>query len=192
MTLLSIFAVAFFAFQSPSLHPLTPEEACGPDYHEFSPPAPSPSHIPRTTLESLASSETLIEGTVVSKKTYAGFGVENDIQFRVTKPLKGAGITKGDVLTIHVNGGYAGDDRGGYVCRRDDQSDGMRVEVGRTYLVALDWDPEKGHYRAIGVASWFLIGKNGDLIALTPALIHNKTLAGKKISDLERSVAETR
>lgn len=192
MLLLSTFAIALFAFQSPAAHTPTPEEACGPDYHEFSPPTPSPSHIPRHTLESLASSPTLVEGTVVSKETYARGGVENDFQFRVTKPLKGAGIAKDDVITVHVNGGYAGDDREGYICLRDDQSDGMYVQVGKSYLVPLTWDPEWGYYRTGNVGGWFLIAKNGYLIPLTPSLVYNKVLAGKKIADLERLVDEAR
>ena len=189
---LFLLALAFFAFQPPAAREPTPEEACGPVYHEFSPPIPAPRHRPRVTLESLASSETLVEGTVVSKKTYARGGVENDIQFRVTKALKGAGITKNDVITIHVNGGYAGDDRNGFICLWDDQSDGMCVKVGKIYLVSATWDMDNNYYRSDLVASWFLIAMDGDLIPLTRSLVYDKALAGKKIGDLEQLIDEPR
>lgn len=186
MLLSSMFVIALLVFQASAHTELSPEEACGSVYHEFSPPLPSPTHKLRVSLESIARSGTLVEGTVLSKKTFAGHGVENDIQFRIKKVLKGTGLEKGDVITVHTFGGFAGDNRdGAYVCLRDDQSDGMRLEVGKPYLVSLTENPETGAYRADSVGAWFLIGNNGDLVPLTPDLIHGKDLTGKKVGDLE-------
>src|ERR1700685_675190 len=160
---------------------ITPEAACGPDYHEFPPPAPVSPHAPkRIFVENILSNEVVVEGTVESKRTYAGSGVQNDVQFRVTKVLKGKGVADGDVITVHVRGGYAPDDRDGeHICRQDTQSDGIRVEVGRSYLLPLTKEAGTPDYRAEDLAGWFRIANNGDLVPLTPALVMNKALAGK-------------
>ncbi len=190
----SIFVLAILAFQTSSREELTPEAACGPDYHEFSPPLPPASHSPRTSsLERILSSEIVVEGTAISKKTYAGHGVENDIQFRVDKVLRGTGgLTKGDLITVHVHGGFAGDDREGHVCLQDTRDDGLRVEVERSYLLPLTEESGTGAYRAEDLAGWFLIAHNGNLVPLTPALVLNKALAGKTIGDAEKLAAQAK
>lgn len=181
----SILAFAMFAVQSSSGTGITPELACGPEYHEFSPPLPQPSHrIETTSIKEILSNDVAVEGVVVSRRRYFRAGVENDVKLRVRKLLKGSGLAEGDVITVHINGGYApnADDN---VCERDNIADGMRIEVGTSYLVSLTKEAETDNYRSDPQGGWFRISSNGDLIPLTPSLVRNKAVAGKRIADVE-------
>jgi hypothetical protein len=166
---------------------LTPEAACGPEYHVFS-PEPGISHPAESiTFEEMLAGlpgRVIVEGEVTSKRTYSpGGGVYNDIGLRVTKVLIGPPALVGRTILIHVPGGYAGYDQ---TCWRDTIEDGSWVQVGFAYLVRLGKEAETVFFRAAPQASWFRIAANGDVIPLTPALGRNRaSLAGKKISDFE-------
>jgi hypothetical protein len=181
----SALVLGLLGLQSPPVADITPELACGPAYHEFSPPLPSPSHAwDKTSVEAILSSGTVVEGTVLSKKTYFRGGPANDVSVRITKVLRGSRLAEADVITVQVEGGYAPDglDK---VCYWDDIADGMRVEVGKSYLLSLTKESETPDYRTAVQGGWFRIAKNGDVIPLTLTLVRGKSLAGKKIADFE-------
>src|SRR5579884_2058551 len=117
---------------------ITPEAACGPAFHEFTPPVPEPSHARQTiSIDEILSAGAVVEGIVEWKRPWAASGVENEIGLRVTKVLRGAGI--GALISIHVGGGYAGgyNNEGKPVCIDNDLFDGGRIRIGSSYLVTL-------------------------------------------------------
>lgn len=181
----------------------TPETVCGAEYHVFS-PEPVRFHARETiTLKELLDADIVAEGVVLSKRTYGPDGVQNDIEFRIEKllrccflqsperpPVPYRILVSGDVIAIHVDGGYApGRDQ---TCLRDMLDEGAGVEVGGSYLVTgLTKEADTEYYRSNLEASWFRITAEGKIISTTIALINNKALAGQTISDLEK-LAEAR
>jgi hypothetical protein len=186
----SVLVFGMLAMQ-PSSGAITPESACGPTYHEFN---FSPLHLhtsDTTSMKDILSTGVAVEGTVISKRTYHHGGVTNDVKVRVTKPLEGPGLGVGDVITVHVDGGYAPDVEHN-ICARDTISDGIRIEVGGSYLISLVKEAERSEYRTDPIGSWFRIANNGDVIPLTPNLVNGRSLAGKKIADFEAAAREAR
>ena len=180
--LASIFVAGLVAMQSAAA--LTPEAACGPEYHVFGLDPVLFHPITTVSLEQMLSGGgVVVEGVVTSKRTYSpGSGVYNDVVLRVKKVLKGPEVPADGALSIHVPGGYAGY---GHTCLQDTLSDGARIEVGKSYLVLLTKEVDTGFYRAGPDASWFRISEGGSIIPLTPALVRNRALSDKKITDFE-------
>ena len=175
----------------PSSAGITPELACGPSYHEF---GFNPLHLhtsDTTSIKDVLSTGVAVEGTVISKRTYYHGNVTNDVRVQVTKMLEGPRLGVGDVITVHVDGGYAPDIKHN-LCVHDTVSDGIRVEVGRSYLISLVKEAETSAYRTDPVANWFRIANNGDVIPLTPNLASGRSLAAKKIADFEAAAKRSR
>jgi hypothetical protein len=173
--------VGLMAMQSSAA--LTPEAACGPAYHVYSPEPHSSHPVTTITLDGVFSNQVIVEGVVTSKRAYSpGSGVNNDVTFKVTKILKGSVLPVDGTISIHVPGGYAAS---GDTCWRDTVNDGGRVEVGTAYLVLLTKEAETSFYRSEGQASWFRISADGSVIPVTPALAKSRALSDKKLIDFE-------
>jgi hypothetical protein len=141
----------------------------------------------------------VIEGTVVSKRTYAkGGSVQNEVTLKLVKVLRGEGLAGGTTMSVHVLGGYTPGtssyadhpEQQRPVCLEDTVNDGGRIEAGKLYLVAADKDTELGDYRSFGTGTWVEIQNDHSLAPLSPRLVHE--LSGKKVEDLEEIAKRTR
>ena len=152
-------------------------------------------------MKQLLDGDVVAEGVVLSKRTYSP-GVQNEVRFRISKLLRccylnlpgGVYMTyphlaKGDVITIHVDGGYALGQ--GDVCNRDELNEGARVEVGKHYLAArLTKEAETAAYRSDPEGTWFRIAADGSLTPTWMAFARSKSLTGETITSPEKLAKE--
>jgi hypothetical protein len=181
---------------------LTPEAACGQQFHVFGPPMPPHTEGGQIiTREVLLSGDVVAEGLVVSKRT-DGPGVQNDVRFHIDKLLRCCylklpgrvyttypHLVNGDIITIHVDGGYSAGQ--GDECNRDDLNEGARIVVGKRYLAArLTKEAETEAYRSAPEGTWFRIAADGSLIPTWMAFVRSKSLTGETITSLEKLAKE--
>jgi hypothetical protein len=149
--------------------------------------------------QDFVSGTVVIEGTVMSKRTYArGGSVQNEVAVKLAKVLRGEDLAEGMTMRVHILGGYAPGtsafrdrpEQQRPVCLQDTVNDGGRIEVGKLYLVAAEKDTELGNYRSFGAGTWVEIRNDHSLAPLSPKLVHE--LSGKRVEDLEEIAKRTR